>query len=1797
MKIISVILGFGLLLQAYAIEISTINLEPEPNAKQLVFNLNENIFGESLVGSYTHEKLLKCSPSIGGSYEFSATNSLTLYPNESLKAGTSYSCTLNKTTYTPNSDDNATFLSKKLSVNIERFEKMISLRFNTKVDPKELKKYLKISRSKNLALSNLAYELTSEKDQHNFLAFVKEDTKLDALQINIDKLLSNSLLQDITQKLDTNSDAAPYLDPKLNGMLLLNKARAISKDNGSFALRVYLPYYIYNISSITPFVSVKGIQNISINSIENVYSREKRENGLSKSAKYYFDINGNFEPNKTYEVTIKAGLKARYSHQLRNSKTFNVKTADREEFISFNSNKPYLSSAGAIGITSVNTRQATIVIEHLLDENYRYFTTFKRAKSGLLYQMVTEVARKTFNISSEKNKFTNFKIDIKSFLKNFKQGVYRLTIHYNGSSSTSKVVFFSDIGITTKLANDQMFIWTTKLSDGSVIKNASVKIYSRKNELLKQLKTNNNGIAIINNKGFVMKQPTTIVVSSQNEQNFLFLDTVLNKVSLPYSERFSTMYKTFIYLQSKLIRPGNDANILMIIKNKNYVAGLDLPIHVIIKDPKNQKVYNKTLKTNKHGAVNIKFFIDNGFKTGKYRIDVKLGGYRIGSSTFSVENFIPQKIKNKIEFKKEYLKAGELLHVTVSSKYLHGAPGANLKAKAKLTAVSKVYTNKKYKNFNFNNELLIKNNTTNYLLKNKSFTLNSEGKSQIIFDSKIFQNPPSMLQAQLALTVFDDGRGVSTYKNIDLYPYTSMVGIKINTPSIEKNQKLKAKTIVIEPQSGKKLSHKLEVVIKKSDWNYYYDSRGYYHWQKKYYEYSRFYIQSGDKIDLTMKASGSYTLEITDHLSGHSSTQDFSVSGWDYTPIDPTADMAKIQVKLNKDKQKIGFLKGDTLHVDIKSPLLKGTMLLSIETNKVLWYKIIKLKKGNASLKIPLNFNFPNGAYFRTHMVRATDTPSTLIPFRASSATFIKPNKTAHQQKIKINAPKITRSNHEQVISVTTKPNSSVIISVVDEGILQIINQTAPKPFKFFERKSREQIALFDLYDKVMNYKTKGKLLSFGADGSKKLKRSRKHLGAKTGAKRVKPFVYWSSIITADKNGKASIKLPIPEYNGQAQIVAISFDKNSIGSNSQAIIVRDDIIIKPTFSRFVHVGDELKVPVRVFNTTKIVQDIQLSAKTSENISFDFNTSTLSIEPKSSKLIFATLKGKAFGKGVVKITVINQMKETFASSVELPVTSAYALQTKVYKGETTKAIDIKVDKKYFTDSKTKFLVNISDSYLSQIKGSVNSLIGYPHGCAEQTSSKVLGMLYIDKFIKGESKEQTELLLEDRKHFIEEGIHKLYGMQTNFGEFSYWRSGGYVNSFASIYASDIVLELKRKGFNIPDDMLNKIFYALKNQSNGYGSYRYGETSNFARMYAAYLLSKEKQLDISTANVLYDQNIYKGNFVSLYMMAAILQEAKLDDALNKVLAEIENFDFDKFSNERSLGRNFYSKNRDLSFALYIHVTNFEKNALSSRLLEAIFEESKNIYSTQDKAFMMRAMSEYYKNQVDNTFSADLKYNNKVSNLTKVFYKEDFLTDNKISLTPNSGIVNYTFEVSNYIEKDIYHSSLEDQYSTVKINRTFVDEKNHKINPDTLNVGDLFYSKLSLSSTKKLDNLVISNRIPACFEIVNERLQKHQRPNDLRDILGINGIDYTNYLDDKVLTFLGLDSPSNQDKEKNRITIFQPMRILAEGKCEFPAVVVEAMYDGRITAYDKEYKELIIKNHKKKDKEKKSSNLSEKW
>ncbi len=98
-----------------------------------------------------------------------------------------------------------------------------------------------------------------------------------------------------------------------------------------------------------------------------------------------------------------------------------------------------------------------------------------------------------------------------------------------------------------------------------------------------------------------------------------------------------------------------------------------------------------------------------------------------------------------------------------------------------------------------------------------------------------------------------------------------------------------------------------------------------------------------------------------------------------------------------------------------------------------------------------------------------------------------------------------------------------------------------------------------------------------------------------------------------------------------------------------------------------------------------------------------------------------------------------------------------------------------------------------------------LVGYPHGCLEQTTSKVFPQLYFEQLAKLAAPEYYKT--NNPKYFVNEGIRKIESMQLYDGSFSYWHGGNYSNLWASVYASHFLVEANLAGFNINADVLDK------------------------------------------------------------------------------------------------------------------------------------------------------------------------------------------------------------------------------------------------------------------------------------------------------------------------------------------------------------------------------------------------------
>ncbi|HIC78816.1 MAG TPA: hypothetical protein EYP02_06490, partial [Sulfurovum sp.] len=464
----------------------------------------------------------------------------------------------------------------------------------------------------------------------------------------------------------------------------------------------------------------------------------------------------------------------------------------------------------------------------------------------------------------------------------------------------------------------------------------------------------------------------------------------------------------------------------------------------------------------------------------------------------------------------------------------------------------------------------------------------------------------------------------------------------------------------------------------------------------------------------------------------------------------------------------------------------------------------------------------------------------------------------------------ISASKRSFTLEVKTSKPAKVLISVVDRGILQLVSQKKPEIFKYFNKTQEKEVAYFDLYDQLLAYIAEGKLVDFGAGDS--LSKKKKHLAPDLG-KRIKPFMIWSGIVDAT-DGVAKIKLDIPEFNGRAAVVAIALNADSIGVITKEIRIKDDIMLKPSYPKFALDGDKIEVPLRVFNSTKVPKTVMLSATTSDNLVIDLKETTVNIPADASKKITLVLYPFAEGKGEITLTATYDNK-TVSKSVELPILSAYALSTKTFKGVTSKKIKVEAPTIY---KDSAVYVSLSNNLIGALRGDLKYLIGYPYGCAEQTSSKLSAMHYAKAFLN------KDKLLKKSQHFTLQGIKKLDSMQNYYGEFYYWQGGNYVNAYASLYASQVLLELQRDKADVKESMEKKIIKMLKGVATKNGRYD-GKYGDFHQVYAAFILAEHKKLKSSTANMLYEKEKYKGNPVATLYMAAILKMQGQDKKANKL------------------------------------------------------------------------------------------------------------------------------------------------------------------------------------------------------------------------------------------------------------------------------------------------------------------------
>ncbi|MCO4781637.1 MAG: hypothetical protein KC646_04885 [Candidatus Cloacimonetes bacterium] len=1731
-------------------QINTPQHKLQLNQEKLVFLLGQKVYDKGSIGQFTNETLFDCKGKANGLFEIVKEDQLNLYPSSRFKASQKFKCYPNSFLASKGVPSfqfmTENFQLKKIIYNYESNKLRTNLWFNEPIEYRALVKNLR-----------MFTHIKNSKNKLKFAIFPKRASKSFVVDVAMqrDLLEGQSFTVEISQNLKSKdgikfqSDYLGLIEPKSNSRFIKDdkKADLVLRDkpvfeavsNGKIQFKIYLPQLLTNNKPLD-YISVKPKLDLKMGVNEyNYYSY----NDGSKS-NCYITIEADFNPKTKYQILLKKGFATKHFELKKDIKIF-AKTPDLEEYFKFVNEKVRLSSQNqTFEIEYANQDSVNFVLQKLLPQNYRYFVNFQSGNSDNFEKYSKVIVNKTTRLNGDKNRIINKKLNLAEIAQS-NGGLYKLSAYATKENEQrlldSRLFHVSDCGISAMMTKTALLVSTRSLKTSKPVSNTLIKIYSKNNQLIHQGFSDQDGLLTykIQDK---RNELYSIVADYDKQRSFLLMDYPIGKAI--FETQLSDQYKGLIHLERGLIRPSESVSAAIVIKGYDFKSSA-LPIKFTIKDPSGTIIRSEDLKSVQVGVYETTIKSENFWKTGVYTCQIWIADTVIGSKSLQIESFLPPKVKNTIAIINKKLYQNENLELTLNSAYYFGAPAAGLKSEVKLSAFSKSTHLQNWSGYSFGDHRDL-NNNDDYLLKNYPMIIPDNGKFQLDLPIKLNRKSSLVLDGLVSFSTFDDSKQINSYEGFTIFPSDRMVGLKQNFKNSAKTNKDHSfDVVIIDPKTNKKLAGEVEAKLFKKVWHYQYDSsRNYGGYSEQYVLLESKVVSLNQSLHYNLKDSGNYYLEVADLGGNHTSSISYYVSGWSYGGPSQNSSTNKLKISSPINKVKIdssGVLRNE-LEVDIQGQM-SGTLFIVIEDGDILYKKYYEMTGTTANIIIPV-FKTNNQTFtVHAYLVRPANQINSVLSFRSYGSMNIVVAKDQFKLTPKIELQKMATSRQNIKVRVTQLTRGDVcFLSAVDQGIHDMIDEKFHNPFKTFIKQKKQSLEYYDFYNDLQYLSSNLERQSFGGDEPSNQRRKR-HLSPEALNDRVKSFSYWSSVITADAKGEVQWSFPTNNFQGEVQVKALVLNSQKIGGTSAKLLVSDPIQAKLSLPRYFLQGDRLNVPFRIFNQSDNSHRIKMRVyindkpvylknslirvKNNQNYSDNFTVNT-SLYKTSDKL-------------QVKVELSSDKDLNYTNSYEVPLLPA--TQSKSYSqmlALKSKKI-INLPSTVFKTAKPKLIVSASKDPRKVLRKALDSLIAYPYGCAEQTSSKLLALYELSKISNSSE-------LPVISSFIRAGVSKLLTMQKQNGSFGYWRNGDYVNSFASVYASDILLKLGSKKYVVSSDQKTLIVQSL-------ASLVTNKDQPLIALYAAYILKKYSHLSRSQYHALFEQNKNTKELISLSLLFALSsnfdEQSRVLQLEKKLLKGLKNYQI-----KREYSNNFHSVNRDIAMALALYLQNNGNKIKVQSYLDGLFlklSQSK-LYSTQDKAWALSLFTEEMSKWPLAAGNPSITTNNKTFSIEAGTPLELTLSKPRLELNTTGGFSYVQIEV--LYDKPLAMTKT-DKSKRLHLETRLVDKNGSSVDISDLKVSQKVFREIKINSTEHLDNLVLVSKVPSCFESINPRLNKSfNLPKALtQKNITVNNLDIR---DDRLISFMSVDKKG---------VYYHPLQVTFSGKCKLLDTKVEAMYDSRLS------------------------------
>lgn len=548
------------------------------------------------------------------------------------------------------------------------------------------------------------------------------------------------------------------------------------------------------------------------------------------------------------------------------------------------------------------------------------------------------------------------------------------------------------------------------------------------------------------------------------------------------------------------------------------------------------------------------------------------------------------------------------------------------------------------------------------------------------------------------------------------------------------------------------------------------------------------------------------------------------------------------------------YAPGDSAKILVKSPFAKATALITVEREGVIDAQVRELGQAGA-VEIALGDRHVPNVFVGVVLIQGRAKAWTYGPdgedLAKPRAKFgyvelkVRPSGRRLQVAVAPGAPEFrpgaTATAKVSVRRADGKPSAGeVTLYAVDEGMLQLTGYQTPDPFASFYGPRPLWVSTADNRLAVIGMR------SFGEKGQ-----DRGGGGGEPGAEGAdlrrdfRPLAFWAATLPLGRDGSVSASFKLPDNLTKFRLMAVAHEGVRFGSGEGSFRVNKLLSLRPSLPRFARVGDAFEGGVLLQNASDkdAVAEVELELGGPLSLS---GPSKVRVPVAAGASVEQRWRLQAVGRGeaVLRVRALAQLggPERDALEWRLPVTASEQPQHAATSGvldkeRTEEAVALPADA---LPGSASLRADLGSSAMGGLRGGVEYLLGYPHGCLEQRLSKALpvvaGADLLEAFHLGP--------LPSKKKAAQAVLDELPLFQAGSGGYRYWSDGWLkADPWLTCYALETAALAKANGFKVPKASLKQAADWLRGALDKPQDWAYGygrEERDCLKAYAVYVLS---------------------------------------------------------------------------------------------------------------------------------------------------------------------------------------------------------------------------------------------------------------------------------------------------------------------------------------------------------------------